>query len=105
MILLNDETPADVMREIATNVKSRRLEMNMSQESLAEKAGMKLPTYRKFEQTGKISLESLLLIAFALNCLDEFSSLFSRRQYESIADIINEEAKTNRKRASKKKNT
>lgn len=102
MILLEDDTPADIMREIAANVKQRRLELNLSQEALAEKSGMKLPTYRKFEQTGMISLARLLHVALALNCMDDFKTLFTRRQYLSIEDVINEGENKERQRASKK---
>lgn len=98
MILLNSRNTNDVMLEIASRVKQRRLELNLTQEGLALRAGMKLPTYRKFEQTGIIALDRLLNIAFALNCLDDFDSLFAKRQYASIDEVINEDVVKERKR-------
>lgn len=98
MILLNSRNTNDIMLEIASRVKQRRLELNLTQEGLALRAGMKLPTYRKFEQTGIIALDRLLNIAFALNCLDDFDALFAKKQYASIDEVINEGVTKERKR-------
>lgn len=98
MILLNTKYPATFLVEIATRVRQRRLELNLSQEELAKRAGMKLPTYRKFEQTGIISFERLLNVAFALNCLDDFDVIFTKKQYTSIDEVINEGQIKSRKR-------
>lgn len=92
--------PNTVKQQIAANVKSRRLDNNLTQEGLAKRAGLKLPTYRHFERTGDISLKGLLQIAFALNVLEEFQQLFSQRQYQSIQDVINQ-VEIKRKRGKK----
>lgn len=92
----------EVMRDIATRVRMRRLELNLPQEEMAKRSGVKLPTYRKFEQTGLISLKGLLQIAFALDCLDDFEVLFSRRKYQNIEDVINERNAKKRQRAGRK---
>ena len=69
-------TPAQVAMQIAMRVKSRRLELDLTQKGLAERAGIKFATYRRFEQTGEISLTGLLQIGFALNALSDFDVLF-----------------------------
>ena len=86
--------------QIAARVKSRRLELNLTQEGLATRAGIKFATYRRFEQTGEISLRGLLQIGFALNALSDFDALFTQRQYQSLDDVLNEQ-KVNRKRGKK----
>lgn len=91
IISIDFETPPEVARKIAANVKARRLERNFTQAGLASRAGVKLPTYRKFETTGRISLLGLLRIGFALGCLEDFHSLFGCRQYESIDQIIEQQ--------------
>ena len=63
----NISTPNDVAKQIAARVKARRLELNLTQEGMAARAGLKFATYRRFEQTGEISLKGLLQIGFALN--------------------------------------
>lgn len=94
------ETPSDVAMQIAARVKSRRLELNLTQEGMATRAGVKFATYRRFEQTGEISLRGLLQVGFALNALSDFGALFSQKQYQSLDDVLNEQG-VNRKRGKK----
>lgn len=100
IIAFNLSTPSDVALQIAARVKARRLELNLTQEGLAARAGVKFATYRRFEQTGEISLKGLLQIGFALNALSEFDALFARKQYQSLDDVLNEQSVT-RKRGKK----
>ena len=102
MILLEENNVLDVMLHVAQNVKARRLEMNLTQEGLSSRAGVKLPTYRKFERTGCISFEALLQVAFALGTLDEMRSLFDGKHYESIVDVLGEAKNATRKRGTRK---
>ena len=100
MIAINIHTPADVAMQIAAREKARRLELNLTQEGLATRAGVKFATYRRFEQTGEISLKGLLQIGFALNTLSEFDALFAQKQYQTLDDVLNEKRVT-RKRGKK----
>lgn len=101
IISLDFKSPRDYLKEIAQKVKQRRLELNLTQEGLARRAGLKLPTYRKFEQTGEISLKSLISIAWVMDNLDDFNDLFSTRKYETFEDAISSNTIT-RKRGKKK---
>ena len=47
-------------KKLVENVRERRLQMELTQEGLAERSGVPLSTLRKFEQKGSISLESFL---------------------------------------------
>ncbi len=85
-------TPNDVAKQIAARVKARRLELNLTQEGMAARTGLKFATYRRFEQTGEISLKGLLQIGFALNILSEFDALFAQKQYQSLDDVLNEQS-------------
>ena len=100
ILSFNISNPTEVAIQIAARVKARRLELNLTQEGLASRAGIKFATYRRFEQTGEISLKGLLQIGFALNSLSEFDALFAQKQYQSLDDVMNE-ANTNRKRGKK----
>ena len=100
ILLLNVANPSDIALQIAARVKARRLELNLTQEGLASRAGVKFATYRRFEQTGEISLRGLLQVGFALNCLDEFNDLFAQKQYQSLDDVLNEQ-RLNLKRGKK----
>lgn len=100
MIAFNISTPTDVALQIAARVKARRLELDLTQDGLAKRAGVKFATYRRFEQTGEISLKGLLQVGFALNALPEFDALFVQKQYQTLDDVLNEQNVT-RKRGKK----
>lgn len=90
----------DIASQIADKVKTRRLELNLTQEGLATRSGIKFATYRRFEQTGEISLKGLLRIGLALNALSEFELLFAQKQYQTLDEVLNEK-NTTRKRGKK----
>ena len=53
-------TVAKAQEKIAENTRSQRLVMGLTQQGLAGRSGVALPTLRKFEQKGLISLEAFL---------------------------------------------
>lgn len=102
MIAFNISNTTDIAVQIAARVKARRLELNLTQEGLSARAGVKFATYRRFEQTGEISLRGLLQVGFALNALSDFDVLLAQKQYMSLDDVLNEQNVT-RKRGKKNK--
>ena len=100
IIAFSFSSPKDIALQIAARGKSRRLELDLTQEGLAARSGVKFATYRRFEQTGEISLKGLLQIGFALNALSEFDSLFAQKQYKTLDDVLNEQH-VSRKRGNK----
>lgn len=100
MLAFNLPVPKDVALQIAARVKARRLELDLTQEGLSARAGIKFATYRRFEQTGEISLRGLLQIGFALNALSDFDALFTHKQYQTLDDVLNEQY-VSRKRGKK----
>ena len=101
ILSLIDKTPDLLMSGIAQRVKQRRLEKGWTQKMLAAKAGLSLPSYRRFESSGEISMRSLVMLAFALDMTDEFETLFSSKTYQSIDDIVKSEQTKQRKRGHK----
>jgi len=84
-------TPGEMQKVIASRARDLRLELNLSQQSLSEKSGVSYGTLKKFEQTGQISLESLLKLAVILGCMDDFKELFAVRTVEealSLDDLL-----------------
>lgn len=79
--------PKALAMKVAERVKARRLEMNLTQEGLAARAGVKLPTYRRFERTGNISFKSLLQIGIALEMHKDINSLFAKSK---LCEIVKE---------------
>lgn len=88
---------------LAEQVRARRLRMELTQEGLATRSGVPLPTLRKFEQKGAISLESFLKLQLALGGLEEIvEAARIKDQFLSIQDVVRAEGKTERKRGSRK---
>jgi len=98
ILSLNEKSPAEVQRELASRVRQRRLELDFTQKAFALRCGIPLPTYRRFETTGEISLHNLLLVAVPLRMLGDFEGVFSEMRYRSLADVADEEAVKKRKR-------
>lgn len=82
------------MHAVAGRVKQRRLERNLTQKAFSLRVGLALPTYRRFEKTGEISLKGLVQIAVALDATDDFGALFAATTYENMDDLL---AKTHAK--------
>ncbi|MES2212303.1 MAG: helix-turn-helix transcriptional regulator [Pseudomonadota bacterium] len=80
-------TPKEISELIAKKARAKRLALNRSQQTLSEHSGVSLSVIKKFEKTGKISLESLLKLALTLDALDEFKELFKPRPVESFASL------------------
>lgn len=62
-------SPSEVALQIAARVKTRRLELNLTQEGMAARAGLKFATYRRFEQTGEISLKGIAADWICFECV------------------------------------
>ncbi len=76
MISTNFLAPQEVKREIAKKAQEKRLSLNLSQQSLSVRSGVSMGTLKRFERTGKISLEALLKLAMVLDSLTDFTELF-----------------------------
>ncbi len=96
--LVDNCNPYSLAKGIAGKMKMRRLELNLSQQSLSEKSGVSLGTLKRFENRFEISLKHLLMLAVAIEASDEFIALFSKRKYESIDEVINTKAVKKRQR-------
>lgn len=90
MIDIDQKMPKDIVLEIAQRVKKRRKELGFTQVQMAERAGMSLASYKRFEQKGLIALQSLVAVSFVLRCSNDFDELFAKRGYRSIDEVIAE---------------
>ena len=83
-----DRLPGEVMQQIAKREKALRKAKGFTQAQLADNANMSLGSLRRFEQTGRISFESLVALSFALGCDSELDCLFAKPPYASIDEVI-----------------
>lgn len=79
-------TEQAVLKDLVIRVKARRKELKMTQKDLAFQTGVSYGSIKRFEQTGDISLVSLLRIAQVLNSLDDFDELFKHKQILNLKD-------------------
>ncbi|MFA5264433.1 MAG: helix-turn-helix transcriptional regulator [Opitutaceae bacterium] len=68
---------ADIRRGIAARVRARRLQLGWSRKTLAAHAGISPWTLKLFENSGNVSLDTLVKIASALDAVAEFQQLFA----------------------------
>lgn len=90
MIIFEQKTASEIGASIAMRVRARRKELKITQEQLSCKAGVSLASYKRFEQKGLVALDSLIRIALALGCEDDFEELFAKRGYSSIEEVVRE---------------
>ncbi len=97
MVLLNNV--AQAQKKLAGHVRARRLAVGLTQEGLAARSGVSLPTLRKFEQKGLISLESFLKLLMVLGGLDKLTAAVEPEApaFASIDDVLNDAPKTRKK--------
>lgn len=90
-----------VLKGIAERVKERRLERNLTQKAFSKRAGIGYDAYRTFENTGEITLRNLVLCAVALDDVEGFMDLFSKKSYQSIDELLKTQEVKKRKRGSR----
>lgn len=98
MILLITASKAQI--KLAENARARRLAIGLTQQGLAERSGVALPTLRKFEQKGIISLESYVKLLMVLGGLQEMiqASGYKQSEFSSIDEVLHSGPATGRKR-------
>ena len=77
----------EMAEHIAQQMQAKRLSFNFSQKTLSERSGVSFGVIKKFERTGKISLESLLKIALTLDAFDAFKELFKEVEPEKFLTL------------------
>ena len=95
---------ATILNRIGNKLKATRLKQNITQQSLADAAGVSLSSLKKIEKGDIGSFDSLLRVLRTLGKLDVFQPLVDEEQlspseyYELVQSI---KAKHQRKRASR----
>lgn len=72
--------------KLVERFKNRRKERKLSQKTLAQSSGVSYASIRRFEQTGEISLRSLIKLANAIGCLSDFEELFKHEIILSVKE-------------------
>jgi transcriptional regulator with XRE-family HTH domain len=78
---------SEVVEALGKRLREQRLSKVMTQAELSGRAGVALGAVKKLESSGKVTVETLVLVARALGLIDELRDLFSIRVQTSIADM------------------
>jgi len=94
VIPLSDFIGIPSVSEIEDGIKERfvkrRKAMKISREKLSRISGVSYGSIRRFEETGQISLASLLGLANVVDCLEDFKALFATPYIENLKDYKDE---------------
>jgi transcriptional regulator with XRE-family HTH domain len=75
-----EPTPLEISKALAERHRALRKQLKMSQKEMAERSGVSLGSLKRFENTGKTSLDSLLKLLHLLGRLNEFESLLLAKE-------------------------
>ncbi len=84
------DTPSDIALRLARKLRSIRKRRKITQKQLAARSNVSYATLRKFEQTGRISLESFVKLTMELGVVSEINDLFTQPVYNSIEEVVND---------------
>ncbi|TVR62991.1 MAG: XRE family transcriptional regulator [Gemmatimonadales bacterium] len=87
MLPLELRRPREIASLLARRVKALRLERGWTQQEIADRSGISLATYRRFERSGQVSLERLLKLAVILDAQGGFEDLFALPPARSLSDL------------------
>lgn len=79
--------PGELVRQVGENARALRLSQNLSRRTLAERAGVSESTIKRFELTGQITLDALVLLASALGATQQLLALFTQPQPASLDEL------------------
>jgi transcriptional regulator with XRE-family HTH domain len=90
------------LSQLAQQVRTRRLALNLTQTEAAGRAGVAYRTWRRMEKDGSASIEDLVRAAIALRCEQGLDALFPEPVASTMDELLErqrEAAKPKRRRA------
>ncbi len=81
------KTPQETLEDLANRLKKLRLIKKWKRSTLAKRSGVTEASLKRFEQTGKVSLENFVKLVFTLGRIDELDTLLRPPKARSIADL------------------
>ena len=80
-------TESKTTKNLVERFKKRRKELKLSQKDLSVRSGVSYASIRRFESNGEISLTSLIKLANAIDCLNDFDALFKNAKISSLKEL------------------
>lgn len=97
MLPIDLRSPREIADLLARRVKALRLERGWTQQEIADRSGISLATYRRFERSGRISLERLLKLSVILDAQGGFENLFTLPPARSLSDLEEKDRPTRKR--------
>lgn len=91
------KTPEETSKDLSKKVKDLRLLKKWKRSTLALRSGVTESSLRRFEQTGKVSLNNFLKLIHALGRLDETQSLLNLPTAQSLKELKEKERKISKR--------
>ena len=85
--LLTLLSPAEMGSSLAERLRALRLLKGWTRETMAQRAGVSSASLKRFETSGRASLDLVLKVAHALDRLEEFSRILQPPPARSIAEL------------------
>jgi transcriptional regulator with XRE-family HTH domain len=83
--------PIDYQIHLSQKLKKIRKEKGYSQAELSKRSGVSLGSLKRFEASGQISLESLLMLSEILGKIEDFEQLFNiDEDLKKVAKLFSE---------------
>lgn len=91
----------DAAELLARRTKELRLAEGWKRETLATRAGVTVASLKRFERSGKASLELVLKVAGALGRLEDFAKVLEPAEFRTMAELEQHAQAARRKRGSR----
>lgn len=88
----------ELLTELVERCRCTRLRQNVTQKEAAQRAGIPLSTYRRFEQSGQLSLERFVAVLHALNEAAALEQLLTPPPVNDLDDLDFAQAERQRAR-------
>ena len=81
------KTEKEIALDLAGRVRALRVNRQLTQAALSQRAGVSLGSYRRFEQSGRIEFVSLIRVAQALGVEEDFNQLFDQPSVQNLDEL------------------
>ena len=81
-------SPEEVSQELCARVRRERLRQNLTQQTLAERAGVSRVTVARMEATGAATLQSFIAVVAALHRAGDLEFVLKATEARTIGQVL-----------------
>ena len=85
---MNFKTVEEIQIDLAQRFKKIRKIKGLTQKELAIQSNVSYGSIKRFENSGEISLNSLIKLCNVLDLIDEINNLFKNISFKDISEVI-----------------